>query len=412
MHRILFISHNATLTGAPMVLLNLLKWLKQNTNSEIILFVNDAGYDGGKLLEKFSEVAETYLIEKMTDHELYNLLASKKIDLIFSNTIVNIHLLNKIYNVLQVPHICFVHELESVIKECRGLKENIEWVNENTDMFLACSEAVKENLIKNNGIQPEKINIIQEFIEIKKYEPQTINNATAQLRSKLNIPGDTLVLGVVGAMQWRKGHDLLLPIANSLKAKNLSFRLLAVGVDATTDPIMYERVSGDIEKAGLKNHVTLIPPDLEIDKYYNLFDVFLMLSREDPFPLVNLHAASFGCPVLCWDKSGGSPDFVETDCGFVIDYLNIDQLVEKVSLLASNPELRKQLGQAGKTKVESKNSMQVQSPVVNKLMDAAIQKGPYVKFSERKLEFNNEIANKGEKSVKSYLKKMIGSVNS
>ncbi|MCS3799957.1 glycosyltransferase family 4 protein [Niastella sp. OAS944] len=410
MHRILFISHNATLTGAPMVLLNLLKWLKQNTDTETILLVNEAGYDGGALLGKFSEVAETYVVERMTDHELYNFIANKKIDLIFSNTIVNIHLLNKLFNVLQVPHVCFVHELETVIKECKGLKENMEWIDENTDMFLACSKAVKENLVVNNGIEAEKINVIQEFIEIKKHDPQVINSQTAQIRSKLNIPNDTLVLGVVGATQYRKGFDLLVPIANSLKSKNLSFKILVVGADATTDAVMYDRVSTDIKKAGLKEHVYLIPPDLDIDKYYNLFDIFLMLSREDPFPLVNLHAASFGSPIICFNKSGGSPDFVENDCGFVVDYLNIEQLAEKVCLLASDPQLRKQLGQTAKTKVESRNDMQVLSPVVNKLLIETIQKSIAIDFNERKLEFKNEIADKGGKSLKNYLKKIIKSI--
>lgn len=380
-----------------MVLLNLLKWLKENTDTEIILLVSDAGYDGGALLDKFSEVAETYLFEKMTDHELYNFLVNKQIDLIFSNTIVNIHLLNKIFNVLQVPHICFVHELESVIRECRGLKENIKWLNENTDMFLACSQAVKENLVKNNGIQVEKINIIQEFIEIKKYDAHALNAKTALIRSKFNIPNDALVLGVVGAIQYRKGFDLVVPIANSLKRKNLSFRILVVGADATTDPVMYERVCNDIEKAGLEENVFIIPPDLDIDKYYNLFDIYLMLSREDPFPVVNLHAASFECPVICFDKTGGSPDFVGNDCGFVVNYLDIDQMVEKICLLASDPQLKKQLGQAGKTKVETRNSTQVQSPVVYNFIVEKIQKSSHIKFNERNLAFNTHIAENSDR---------------
>ena len=55
-----------------------------------------------------------------------------------------------------------------------------------------------------------------------------------------------------------------------------------------------------------KEYKFITPPyDLQINKYYQLMNVFLTTSREDPYPLVNLEAAYNEVPILCFQDSGG-----------------------------------------------------------------------------------------------------------
>jgi glycosyltransferase involved in cell wall biosynthesis len=74
------------------------------------------------------------------------------------------------------------------------------------------------------------------------------------------------------------------------------------------------------------------------------FIVFALVSWEDPFPLVNLEAASLGKPIVCFDEAGGSKEFVEEDCGFVVPYLDLDAREDRVVELLHNPELRQRMG--------------------------------------------------------------------
>ena len=55
--KILFISHDATRTGAPIVFLHQLEWLRRNSNFEMHFLL----LDGGPLLEKFERLGKVYL---------------------------------------------------------------------------------------------------------------------------------------------------------------------------------------------------------------------------------------------------------------------------------------------------------------------------------------------------------------
>ena len=71
----------------------------------------------------------------------------------------------------------------------------------------------------------------------------------------------------------------------------------------------------EIAKFGLGanyRYTDLIPRPFD---HYGAFDILAMVSREDPFPLVNLECAALGVPVVCFDAAGGSGDRC-IDCCF------------------------------------------------------------------------------------------------
>ncbi len=53
--KVLFISHDASRTGAPIVLLHLLKWVKYNTDVEFLILLKD----GVELEDRFRVLGET-----------------------------------------------------------------------------------------------------------------------------------------------------------------------------------------------------------------------------------------------------------------------------------------------------------------------------------------------------------------
>ena len=57
--------------------------------------------------------------------------------------------------------------------------------------------------------------------------------------------------------------------------------------------------------------------------YFSIFDVFALMFREDPFPLVCLEAALLEKPNLCFARAGGASELVESDSGFVVPYLDL-----------------------------------------------------------------------------------------
>jgi glycosyltransferase involved in cell wall biosynthesis len=55
---------------------------------------------------------------------------------------------------------------------------------------------------------------------------------------------------------------------------------------------------------------------------------------------------------LCFDQAGGSPEFVEDDCGYIIPYLNLDYMADKTIYLAENESICNQIGKTASEKVK------------------------------------------------------------
>ncbi len=100
----------------------------------------------------------------------------------------------------------------------------------------------------------------------------------------------------------------------------------------------------DCQKAGIADRVHLIPPTPDVLRYMSGFDVFVLCSREDPYPLVVFESGLSQVPVVCFADAGGSPELVETDGGFVVPYLDLDAMSSRILELLQQPALRQKMG--------------------------------------------------------------------
>ena len=168
----------------------------------------------------------------------------------------------------------------------------------------------------------------------------------------LGLPADALIVGGCGNAEWRKGNDLFITLARQVIGRaeanrtadtpNRPVHFVWVGVPAGA---LRDDLVLDIRKAGLADQVHLISPTPDVLRYMSRFDVFLLCSREDPYPLVVFEAGLCGVPVVCFDGAGGAPELVETDGGFVVPYLDLDAMSNRVLTLLHDPDLRHKMGQ-------------------------------------------------------------------
>ena len=94
-----------------------------------------------------------------------------------------------------------------------------------------------------------------------------------------------------------------------------------------------------------------------------------MISREDAYPLVCLETAAMATPIICFENGGGMPEFVEEDCGFVVPYLDVEAVAEKVVKLYQDPALREQMGASAAIKVRQRHHIEAIAPDVAELIE-------------------------------------------
>jgi glycosyltransferase involved in cell wall biosynthesis len=82
-----------------------------------------------------------------------------------------------------------------------------------------------------------------------------------------------------------------------------------------------------------------------------------MLSREDPYPLVMLNAAAFSTLTVCFEGSGGPPEFVGNDAGVTVPYGDILAMARVLNELGEDAERRKSLGEGARLKLNRDHDM-------------------------------------------------------
>ena len=368
--KIVFISHDASRTGAPIVFLNFLRWFKQNTDIPFQILLRK----GGELEVEFAKLASTLVFETPSPKTLsqrilrrlglykpnsamIRQLTDANIGLIYSNTATNGQVLQAL-EFLGCPVISHIHELEYIIQYF-GIDE-FEKTKIRTTHFIACANTVKSNLIEHHNICPENISVIYEFIPIPAIQENHLNQKL--LEYELSLPDQAFIVGASATTDWRKGTDLFIQLAYIVKRKAKDAPIRFVWVGNRCKGIEYFALQQEILKAGLVDYVHFIGSKPNPLDYFARFDIFTLTSREDPYPLVCLEAASLGKPIICFAQAGGEPEFVEDDCGFVVPYLDLDIMADRVIELYQSPNLRQRLGQNAKNKVSDRHDINTTAP--------------------------------------------------
>jgi glycosyltransferase involved in cell wall biosynthesis len=107
--------------------------------------------------------------------------------------------------------------------------------------------------------------------------------------------------------------------------------------------------------------------------YFSQLDIFILPSREDPFPLVALDAACLRLPIVCFDKSGGVTELVQEDSGFVVPYLDVERMANAIIRLAEDSSLREQMGNSGRDRVCRRHDIAIGGNRISGIIKSQLQ---------------------------------------
>lgn len=355
---ILFVSHDAELGGAQIVLLNVIKWFKTHTWLTIkILCLN-----GGKLLYRFKELADTYVLsdsdkramrtnqQDLTD-QLLNFCGGTP-DLIYGNTVASgeaYHWLIK----LGAPVLTHLHEMEMSINEYG--KAWIDDVLKYSSHFIACSKPVQDNLINKLGVDAEKVSIVYSSVPSDSLPCNLKVKEKNRMKKTLElIDNKHLVFGCGLGMPFRKGADLFIEIGRILRREGRDdFHLYWIGgfekniIDKKFGA--WSDYLNRLHQSELNSYVTFLGKKENPKSYFQVGDIFLLPSREDPFPLVALEAADCGLPTICFENVG-TAELVEDDAGYIVPFEDVESMANRLIALMDDEDLRKRLGARAKEK--------------------------------------------------------------
>jgi glycosyltransferase involved in cell wall biosynthesis len=272
------------------------------------------------------------------------------VDLIYANTIASSTITSIAKKILNVPLISHIHELQFSLELYSKKSDTTNMMN-NSDKIIACSQAVGDNLIENNKSLKNKVSIIHSFVNNEKVLDILKNSKKDLIKSEFSLPPNTFLAGACGNSEWRKGLDIFISLVNTTKNKSNSIPIHFVWIGLKAEGEFYNQIIYDVEKMGIKHLITFLEPTPKAVEIINVLDVFIVSSREDPFPLVMLEAALCKKPILGFRNTGGCSEFVKDEAGILNEYLDINGMSENLTLLATNENLRKRFGVAGQKSI-------------------------------------------------------------
>lgn len=209
------------------------------------------------------------------------------------------------------------------------------WITGRTDCVIVPSQKVARLLTGYNVDAP--IYVVPTGIE------QSHFTATAQegaeVRRRLGIPDDCMVMVSVGRLAKEKNFGELLRVMTGLR--ELPVRLLLVG-----DGPVREELEQQARELGVDDRVVftgMVPPE-EVGRYYRAGDLFVSASTSETQGLTYFEALSAGLPMLCRKDECLEGIVVDGEDGW--QYQTEAEAITRVRQFLAHPELRGTMGNA------------------------------------------------------------------
>lgn len=205
------------------------------------------------------------------------------------------------------------------------------------------AQAVVDQL-KEEGAPADRLHLIRNGVDLARFDVPG-----EELRGRLGLPPDTLVLLIVANLIPYKGHADLLSALAQANASLPPWCLLCAGRDDGIGPTLQ-----NLAKAlGLDGRVYLLGSRDDLPELLHGSDIVLLASHEEGFPNAVIEAMAAGKPVI-GTRVGGVPEaIVDRETGTIVPPHDPPALARALLALAADPALRARMGAAGRARAQS-----------------------------------------------------------
>jgi D-inositol-3-phosphate glycosyltransferase len=182
------------------------------------------------------------------------------------------------------------------------------WQYRKLDAFVAPVPVLAKQARQQTVVPPEKIHVIPHGIEQNRF---TQRLDKTEMRSKLALPQDATIIGIIGRLDPKKGQDVGIKALAKVHASGVRPHLLVVGSPTLHEGSSFQSyLTGLVERLGLRQFVHFRSFVEEPETAYGAMDIFVLTSQSETYGLVTLEAMTCGLPVVGTD-SGGTVDLID-----------------------------------------------------------------------------------------------------
>ncbi len=313
--RLLLLTHNLNLEGAPLFLLEYATYMVREAGFHVEVLASRDGplrpaYEA--LGAPITVIDSEPIFSAETEERFHEAVADVMhkldwdgIDLVVCNTLVSfwgVHMARR----ADKPSVFYIHESTSIFRFFENMMRLHlhplvhEAFQRVTRAFFLC-QATRAYYEDDN--LHDNFRLVPSWIQLGAIEDFRRAHTRAELRRKHGFADDEVVIANIGTVCERKGqHTFIRAIDhfNHHHGDRGKFRFVLVGA---RPGIFLDLLHRDIAHLGLKN-LTLVPETREVFDFFVLADMFVCTSYEESFPRVVMEAMAFRTPIVSTDTHG------------------------------------------------------------------------------------------------------------
>ena len=355
MNKILFVTNSLDTGGAENILFNLLK--RSNKIEPFIIVLTSLGKYGKELKDNGYKVVD---------------LNIKKDILSLFKILYLLFLIIKIKPIIVHTWLYHSNFLGGILAKIAGVKKiywSIHHDYEYSNIFtrvemkllaflsylipnkiIYSSESSKKNHIMN-GYRNVNTKIIENGVSLKEFKN---NNLTKEkLRQEFNIEDECLILGNISRYHPLKDHDNLLKSLRILLKYDVNFKCILIGSGLNYSNIELQE---KIKKFNLKDKVLLYGESNNVSDMFNLFDLNILSSKSECFPLTLLESMASSVPSISTDV--GDAKQIIGSTGWIVEPSNPHAIADCILNIENKRDILIKKGKLARNRVRQFYSLE------------------------------------------------------
>jgi len=203
---------------------------------------------------------------------------------------------------------------------------------------VAISQVIVDLLVKA-GVEAQRVRLIPSGIDPGGYQA-----CAREPRSH----GKQAVVGIVAALEKRKGHRFLLEAAALLKGQGHDLRYFLAG-----DGPLRLQLEEMAEKFNLKDEVRFFGFVADTAAFLSKVDIFVLPSLYEGLGVAALEAMAAGKPVIASRVGGLTELVIDAETGFLVPTQDGAALAKAIAVLAGDRAMAQRMGARGAERVRS-----------------------------------------------------------
>lgn len=209
-----------------------------------------------------------------------------------------------------------------------------------TDAAIAVSESVREFMINERSVPPERIHVIGNGVDLERFGSPDMRAAEATRRS-LGIPDDHRLVGTVTRLRAEKGPEFFLRAMPHILEEMPSVTFLVVG-----DGPLRGSLEALARELGVERRARFLGFRTDVPELLALLDVLVISSLTEGFPLSLVEGMAAGCPVVA-TRVGGMPEVArDGDSVLFVPPQDPEAIARRTLKILQEPDLGRELSRA------------------------------------------------------------------